>query len=421
LLLSKYEEAIADFQHMRQLAQASGNQQKEGESLCHLAYGHWLTFSERHMPQVEHYAREAQRLAQDTGDRSVLARSLSSLGSVHEVRGNLQEAERHFEASLQISQQEGATAPLGFTLTNLSAIAYWRGDFHRAIALGHQGETASRETNDGFHELYSLAFVCLARWSVGHYAQALRALREGMTKATERENLFIRGRLTNTLGWFHSEFGNAARAVEYDHESTELGRAAGISNVEVSALINVGLDYLALGQYVRAKSYLVPTLERVAREAFGAHRWRWTIRLLIGLAELSYTTGECEHALRAVDEGLQEARRTFSQKYLAKGWALHGKIVAQLGDAVAAGKDLQRAFSLAEQVQSPALLYPIAYELAQWYETTGKEREAAALYGKAKATIVQMATAMEDEQWRSTLLQGTLVQKIHERAARLGE
>jgi tetratricopeptide (TPR) repeat protein len=138
LLLSKYDEAITDFQHMRQLARASGNQQKEGESLCHLAYGHWLTFSEMHIPQVEHYAREAQRLAQDTGDRSVLARSLSSLGSVHEVRGNLQEAEQHFEESLQISQQEGYKAPLGFTLTNLSAIAYWRGDFHRAIAIDIQ-------------------------------------------------------------------------------------------------------------------------------------------------------------------------------------------------------------------------------------------------------------------------------------------
>ena len=421
LSLSKYDEAIADFQHMRQLARAADNQQKEGESLCHLAYGHWLTFSERHIPQVEHYAREAQRLAQATGDRNVLARSLSSLGTVHEVRGNLQEAEQHFEASLQISQQEGYKAPLGYTLTNLSAIAYWRGDFPRAIAIGHHGETASRESNDGFHELYSLAFVCLACWSAGHYAQALRALREGMTKATERENLFIRGRLTNTLGWFHSEFGNAARAVEYDHESTELGQASRISNVEVSALMNVGLDYLALGQYARAKSYLVPTLERVTREAFGAHRWRWTIRLLMGLAELSYTTGEYEHALRAVEEGNQEAQRTFSQKYLAKGWALRGKIVAQLGDTGAAGTALQRAFALAEQMQSPSLLYPIAYDLGQWYETTGKTREAAALYGKAKATIEQMATAVEDEQWRSTFLHGALVQKIHERAARLGE
>jgi hypothetical protein len=51
----------------------------------------------------------------------------------------------------------------------------------------------------------------------------------------------------------------------------------------------------------------------------------------------------------------------------------------------------------------------------------GKEREAAALYGNAKAAIEQMATAVEDDALRSTFLQSVLVQEIHERAARLGE
>jgi hypothetical protein len=85
-----------------------------------------------------------------------------------------------------------------------------------------------------------------------------------------------------------------------------------------------------------------------------------------------------------------------------------------------AGTELQRAFTLADQLQSPSLIYPIAYDLAQWHESTGKEREASALYGKAKTTIEQMATAVEDEALRSTFLQSALVQEIHERATRLG-
>ena len=36
-LLTKYDEAIADFQRMRQMARASGQPRQEGESLCHLA------------------------------------------------------------------------------------------------------------------------------------------------------------------------------------------------------------------------------------------------------------------------------------------------------------------------------------------------------------------------------------------------
>ena len=48
---------------------------------------------------------------------------------------------------------------------------------------------------------------------------------------------------------------------------------------------------------------------------------------------------------------------------MAKGWAVRGKIMAQLGDHGTAVAELQRAYALAEQVQSPTLLYPIATEL----------------------------------------------------------
>jgi hypothetical protein len=145
------------------------------------------------------------------------------------------------------------------------------------------------------------------------------------------------------------------------------------------------------------------------------------MRIFTGLAELSYTIGMYDRALRYVEAGLKEAQATSSQKYVALGWALRGKIAAKLGDAKTSGTELQRAFTLADQLQSPSLLYPIAYDLGHWYETTGKEREAASLYSQAKTTIAQMATAVEDDTLRSTFLQSALVQEIHERAARLGE
>jgi tetratricopeptide (TPR) repeat protein len=278
----------------------------------------------------------------------------------------------------------------------------------------------ARGIHDGLIELLSLAFLCQTRWSAGHYAQALTMLHEGMTKAKERKNPFIDGRLTNTLGWFHREFGDVTRAVEYDQESLEHGRASGVSNVEISALINLGLDYLALGQHAQAFSYLEPTLARVEHEVFGTERWRWKMRLLIGLAELSVITGAYDKALRYVEAGIKGAQATSSQKYVALGWTLRGKIAAQLGDAETAGTELQRAFSLIDKLQSPALIYPIAYDLGYWYESIGKEREATTLYGKAQATIEQMATTVEEEALRSTFLQSALVQTINERVARLG-
>src|SRR4029453_5327742 len=170
----------------------------------------------------------------------------------------------------------------------------------------------------------------------------------------DRDNIYFLGRLTNSRAWLHSQIGDVSHALTYDLESADIGRTHVLPNVEISALINLVLDYLALGQPEHARSYLAPTLERVEREGLGSHRWRWKIRLLIGLAELSYTTGAYEQAIRYVEEGLQEAQATSSQKYVAKGWALRGKIVAQLGDNDAAGARGHRAPWPARPVPRPS-------------------------------------------------------------------
>ena len=192
----------------------------------------------------------------------------------------------------------------------------------------------------------------------------------------------------------------------------ELGRTYS-PNVEISALINLGFDYGAAGQHERALASLEPTLERVEQEALGSHRWRWRLKLLIGLAELYLTTGATEQALHYVDAGLQDALATSSLKYMAKGRAVRGKILAALGDSDAAGFELQRALTFAEQVQSPTLLYPIAYDLGQWHERVGKEWEAEELYRRAKAAIEEMATVVEDQALRSIFLQSAPVQVIY--------
>jgi predicted ATPase len=420
LLLAKNDEAIADFQQMRQLAHQSGNQRKEGESLCHLAYAHWMKLYEHQMPFVEQYAHEALAVARHTGDQYILAKALTTLGLMHQTQGNLPEANRLMEESLHISRREDYRDALAQNLLWLNCQAYWQARFPHAVALGQQSIAIAREVYDGYSELMNLAFFCLEYGSWGDYTRAFTALHEGLTKAKERDNIYFLGRLLNSRGWLHSELGDIAHALEYDHESAEIGRSHGIPNVEISALINLGLNYLALDQVDRARSYLEPTLERVVREALGSHRWRWKIRLLLGLAELSYTTGAYEQALRYLEEGLSAAQATSSQKYIAKGWALRGKIAARLGDAAAAGAEFQRAFTLAERVESLPLLYPFAHELGQWYETTGQERTAAEVYSRAKAAIDAIATSIEETALRAIFLQSASVAAIEASLARLG-
>lgn len=274
-LLTKYDAAIADFQRMRQMARASGQPRQEGESLCHLASAHYEKQSEDQLSLIEQYAQEAQKLAQRLGDANILARSLTRLGIVESWRGNVEEADRKLAASLQISHREGDKDALVPTLRYLSSLANWRGNFQPVIHFAQEGVSVARDIHDGFDELFCLAILCLAQWSQGDYQQAFSVTHEVLTKAHEWQNMFFLSRMKNHLGWFYRELGAVSRAVELDHESTDLGRTHGIANVEISAVINLGLDYLALGQPARALSYLEPTLDRVVREGLGVHRWRW--------------------------------------------------------------------------------------------------------------------------------------------------
>ena len=69
--LAKHEEAIADFQQMRQMARVSGNRYMEGESLGHLGFLHFAMQSSDQIPLIEWYAQEGVQLAQQTGNQHI--------------------------------------------------------------------------------------------------------------------------------------------------------------------------------------------------------------------------------------------------------------------------------------------------------------------------------------------------------------
>ena len=419
-LLTQYDDAIADFEKMRQAAQDAEQSQKEGESLCHLSFAHWLKFSEAELPFIERYAQEALDIARETGDQKTHARALISLGFVPQVRGDLDESDRYHAAALEISRHEGYPDTRASSLLWLSAHSYWRGDFTRAQQLGRESLTTARDIQDGMTELLSLAFLSTTCWSAGDYDQALQLVHDGKAAADERDNLFLGGRMLNTLGWYYREFGAAGEAFTYDQESLERGRASGVSNVETSALINLGLDHLSLAQYDQALSLFTSTLDRVENDLLGTERWRWRVRLRMGLAQVHHLMNRADSALEHVEAALQEAQRTSSRKYIALAWALRGNILNKLGEPDPAGVDLRRAVELAEHLQSPSLIYPMAYDLGQWCAANGIDQEAAARVQQSHAIIDQMAAAIGDETLRATFLQVPLVQEIQEHSTRLG-
>ncbi|MEZ4865647.1 MAG: AAA family ATPase [Caldilineaceae bacterium] len=410
--LTQLEESIADWHAMRQLAHTLGNRPKEGESLCQLAYTYWLTFAEEYIPLIKRYAEEALACVAASAAPEVQGLALTMLGAVDQVQRRLPDAGRKLAEALQIGRRAENKDATVETLAFLCLQSYLLGDFSATLQFGNESVTVARTIHNDLNELRCEAFICQAEWNLGNYARAITLLQQTMHKAEVRGNRFIQGRLLNTLGWFHHEFGDFATAIAYNQQSAELGRAAGVNHVELSALVNLARDYLAQGGHAHAQDLLESTWDRVAREGVGSHKWQWQMKLLIGLAENAFATGAYEKALGYASAGLAEALATSAQKYIVKGRALQGRILAQMGQAAGAGEELHHAFSLATTLHSPTLIYPVAAALGQWCEANAAEPQASHYYTVAKTAIDHMHAAIGDETLRATLLHIKTVQFV---------
>lgn len=386
VLLSRYPEAIADLEAMLARAQAAGDRRAEGQALAELAFAHYATLSGDHAPHMRRYAEAAAAVAQETGDEHVLARASFVLGLYEQVNGELDTSARYFSDAMRIAQARGYQDTAGPSLVMLGAAANWRGDFPRAIELTQQAEVVAREAHDTFHEHLSLAFRCLAHAALGEYGEALVVIHDALAKARERNLAFNIGRLTNSLGWVHQEVGDFTSALEYDREGLDLGKRHNIPNVEISSLINLGSDHVALGQPRQALTVLEETHGRIEK-AFGAHRWRWAMRVVVPLAGALLALGEPGRALEHVERGLALARRTRCLKYVALLLALRAEIALAQGDSERAEADAREALQAAQAIGYPTATWQTAHLLGRVLAARGRTADAAAALELAVRTL----------------------------------
>jgi class 3 adenylate cyclase/tetratricopeptide (TPR) repeat protein len=411
MLLSRYPEAIAEAARMCESARAAGDRQSEGMALADLALYHWSTFLWDHIPQAQQLGEEALGIAQEIGDERVVARSLIYLGSVDQTHGKLLEGDLKLEQALRIGKTRGFQEVIAPASMWLGAAANWRGEFPKAITLCQQGERAAATMYDGTMELWNQGFRCLAHIGLGEYAEAITTINDSLLKARDRDSTLFVGRLTNTMGWLHQELGDFQRAAEYDRDSADLGQRIGNSNVEISALINLGFDYLHLGEPEKALDLLEATLSR-AEKGFGAHRWRWTMHLCACIAETLLVLGAPDRALTQVERGFIEARATGSMKYVARFHALRGEIALAARQWSQAEADCREALRIAQQISYPTLTWQAAHLLARSQAGQNNLETAFATVQLAVETIDAVATRIPDPALRETFLAWPCVQAV---------
>ena len=416
--VARLDEARAEGMQMLEYARAEGDRRLEAEAHAEIAYCHYMALSWDHVADLEAHARRAHDIARDIGDDRLIARTLFLMASLDQTQARLSEAETKFAKSLALARAGNHRDIVVQAQAMLSIQRNWQGRFDDAITMCLAVEDTSRELHDGFNEVFGMSNRCFALVGRGDYRAAWDTLARGRTLARERQNHFMFGRMGNTLAWLRQEYGDFAGAVELNCESRDIGQRIKNANVEISALIDLGFNDLALKGAAPALAIFEQTLER-ARTAFGAHRWRWSIHLAFGLTTALLMLDRDGEALAAATRGLAEAEQSESLKYVGWFHARHGEIALRAGDAAAAVERLDRAVAIARRIRYPTLTWQAAQLLARANVALGAPEQAATAAALAHDTVAAIAAAAPEPSLAATLWSWPRVQEMQETVERV--
>ncbi len=407
LTLARFDDAIADFERAEKVAEESGNREAQINAICGKA---GMLFFIHRLTQTQQYGNQAAELARLAESRVGLASAEAVLGGLSVCIGDLAGAESYLDRAVPVLQAEGE--PMGA----LQASCF-RGQLY-SFRLEHQeAEQDLRWVREKAHALgsgFQLIFAHfqggIARGNQGRLSEALSMLREGMRLAELNGDRFWLPRTPNTLGWLHRELHDLETALRLDAQSVRQGREFGSAEAEANGQINLGHDYLVLGEPARALEHLQEAQRLYDQDVW--YRWRYNLRLQAELASYWITRGDLQAAAAHAAASLQGAEATRSRKHLAWAHKLLGDI-AVLEERV---EDAQRHYATAlgvlQRHPCPTIEWKILKAAAELSKLQRNDAAGAEFLGRSRAVVQSLADALQDDKLRQGFLAAKAVRDL---------
>jgi tetratricopeptide (TPR) repeat protein len=291
------ETQIAQQHYLMALSQFSVNSDQKGKAAS-LSYLGMIAHIRGDLAEAERLQRDCLAIDREIGDRGGEAGSLIGLGNIAQTRGDLAEAERLSRESLaimrEISDREGEAASLG----NLGEIARARGDLAEAEQYLFEAKSVYQEVGDRAgvsRQLLNLGNIARIR---GDFGEADRLYQESLTIMREIGDRECEAVTLNNLGSNAQTRGDLAEAERLFREGLALAREISNRQDEAMSLDNIGLISLMRGDLSAA--------ELLQRESLAINR------------DIGYRGGE-ENSLRnlghtyLLQDDLVEAERIFRE------------------------------------------------------------------------------------------------------------
>ncbi len=345
---------------------------------------YWL----QDVPSMRRYATEALALAEEIGRDDLAAGAMGVLALADGSDGAVQASLDQWQRALVRAGKNLLTYPGWFEWYGLTL--YWTGNYEAAIERSREAIENARKSHDTTTINIVLGNLGMALTGRGHYDEALRVFAEARQVAHEYGTLTWLARTTAMWGGLYLEVFDFARAESTAEEAREISRSLNWLHAEISAGIDLLLNFARCQEVGRAE-ILLPEVAEAAEKGQGAHGWLWRLRLAQARAEIALARGEWEEAIGFADDAIAQSILRGRVKYQVAGLETRAKALGALGRKHEAIAGLHSAVELARPVGDPAMFLRAAVSLLA---LDGND----ALLAEARTTVRRIIGALPDEE-----------------------
>jgi serine/threonine protein kinase/tetratricopeptide (TPR) repeat protein len=407
MAMSRFEDTVKSCERAERAAEAAGMVEERIKAICVKAD---VLFNLKRIDEMRSEGERAMELARSVDSKVGMASAESVVASSGICLGELEEAGPLYEHAIPILQQAGLPEHTLVSVTIAGARHAWQMENKEAHRILRIAIDRGHESGFGFVIDFGLFMQAMVFGNQGQMSEAFNSLNEANRLAELNQDAYWLARLPNTFGWLYRELGDHEKAHDLNLSNVEPAMESGMTEGAANAHVNLGIDYLSLGEPERALEHL-----QAAEKIFGEDiwfRWRYNIRLQAVMAQYWIAKGDLTMARKYADKSEELSRVHRSKKHRA--WAL--KIlgdVSQLEDKMEdSRKYFDRAMGLLTDNPCPTIAWKILKAVAD-LEKVLKNNVAAEEYrGRAKAVVRKLADTVTEEKLRNHFLSSKAVQEI---------
>ncbi|MBI5304297.1 MAG: hypothetical protein HY868_19345 [Chloroflexi bacterium] len=334
--------------------------EQRAQVLLYLANVYRWLFDAQAAHQV---GEEALALAEQLGNDKLASSAMCGIAFWETAQGRPRAGIAMFERAFSRAR-ELRTPELIQAISLVGLTRYWLGEYQPAIEANETAITRAFEIFDNTTIMQSFGILGLAQAGMGHYGAALDTFRRAREFAREHGGGPWLARAVAMEGGVHLDLFDFAGAETLAREAREIGRAAKFGPAQVSAAIDLLLNFARRG-LVHGAEHLMKEVADAIPLTYGSHRWLWQNRFVQARAELALARSQYDEAIEKANESLEQSRATFRVKYEIAALVTRGQARLAKGDHAAGISDLDTAHEIVQPTDNPTLFLRTAIALLQ--------------------------------------------------------